>query len=126
MHALFLEISRVRHIELNTLQLKGWFKSTVWCTNWVHKSQHTREEIDQEAWTGLEDVKEKLEQLQYSQEFVLNMDQIAVYFSMRLRDWPIHNINSSTVPMLLGMIMEASNKSNKSMIEYYLDPIMRQ
>ncbi len=35
-------------------------------------------------------------------------------------------ILSTVVPMLLGMIMEASNKCNKSMIDYYLDAIMHQ
>jgi hypothetical protein len=49
------------------------------------ESQCTIEEFDLEARTWLEDVREKLEQTQYSQDYILNMDQTAVYFSMHAK-----------------------------------------
>jgi hypothetical protein len=51
----------------------------------THESQRTREEVDQEARTWLEDMREKLEQPQYSQDYILNMDQSAVYFSVHAK-----------------------------------------
>jgi hypothetical protein len=51
----------------------------------TRESQHTKQEVDEEARTWLEDVQKKLEQPQYSQDYVLNMDQTAVYYSMQAK-----------------------------------------
>jgi len=51
----------------------------------TRESQSTREEVDQEARAWLEDAREKLEQPQYSQDYILNMEQTAVYFSMHTK-----------------------------------------
>ena len=54
------------------------------------ETQRTREQVDQEAWIWLEDVREKLEQPQYSQDYILNMEQTAVYFSMHAKQTLSH------------------------------------
>jgi hypothetical protein len=55
------------------------------CPLVTHESQCTKQEVDQEAKTWLEDVQKKLEQPQYSQDYILNMDQTAVYYSMQAK-----------------------------------------
>ena len=51
----------------------------------THELQRTKQEVDEEARTWLEDVQKKLEQPQYSQDCILNMDQTAVYYSMQAK-----------------------------------------
>jgi hypothetical protein len=48
----------------------------------TRESQRSRDEVDAEGRVWVKEISEKLQQEQYSQDYTINMDQSAVYFSM--------------------------------------------
>jgi hypothetical protein len=74
--------------------------------------QRTREEVDEEATKWIEDVHKKLKQPQYSQDYILNMDQTAMYFSMHAKQ------TSSEQGLHTIFIRKAKDDSKRAMAAF--------